>query len=603
MAKFAATIKKHDITVIVSVMVLITFVTVVSLPQIDLTEPDPYFHVKATPIAYWIGFLICLVIAGVCSFLSLKKNMTKNLKLFGFLSLLGLMVYIYVFPRLMYVNKIYVDTYLFLGETLHVLRYGVVGFGWATETPGLSVFSAQLSLVSGINYITIADFLPQILPFIFIIVLYVLSRYTVKGYALLACLIFVAFNWLGFVFNRQSFSTVLQLFTWYLVIRMLLKKDIDLRLFLLAFLSYISLVVSHPASPFALTLNMLGVAIFALLVNFRARFRSRAVDDQKDAGRRLYIRTMPIALFFLIIWIAWQVYVGGALFSAISNAFYALYEMVASPSPVSQLGGVISGYTSNYNPIVLLRLFVVMVVVAMGVIFAFLAVLKKSNLKNLVISAWFLSTAALNVYVLYSHSWIERPFLYSLPAFSILSAIFLHSLNHNSTKQNRTLNYNPSKQNRIIRGFGVAFLGLVILLVSLNPLIMYSHNPIAFPPTSYLKELDFVTKYGERTVIIFGGGAEVGYYILLNNASIDLWSEEALYDANLNFSMEKMYNVSLLCSSFRVFTKEAFVQVDSSVKEIFDSPQSIKPGFTRIYDATSWHMVYMNQINHSKSVG
>ena len=566
----------------------ILLATLLTLPRIDTAQPDPYFHVKATPIAYWIGFSLSLIIVSIFSILLLRQNINRSYKFLGILSLLLLAVFIYVIPRLMYVNKIYTDTYLFVGEVLHVLRYGHVGFGYI-ESPALSLFVAQFSLITGVSYITVAEFLPLILPFIFLLYLYVTTRLLVGKHAfLLACLTFVALNWLMFVFNRQNFALIIQLFTWYCALKVLLIKETPSSRYAVLALSYFALVISHPASPFMLTINTFGIIVIIWLASFIRKSRSHVLDEDYRYRRRLLIKAFPMAVIFLVVWLSWQTYIGGSMFVAFRNLFNAFNEFLGTPNPLTQVGRIVSSYTSEYYPIVTLRLFDVLFVTITGIALSLLLLLRVPKLKNIILSAWFISTISTIVYVLYARAWIDRPFIYALPAFSLLLVLFL-------TLPNRT---HHMLARTIVKTTKVTLFAAIISFAAILPLLMYSHTPFVFPPTSYLKELDFITKYGNGSVVIFGSSSEFGYYVLLNNASVTPVGESQFFDPDLGFLMSKAYDYEAIGTNFRVYTKEGFVITQPSMTQTILEMENhllTNPGFARVYDADSWHKMYCRQ--------
>ena len=592
--------KQNTITVLtVLLSVSILFATLLTLPRIDTAQPDPYFHVKATPIAYWIGFSLSLILVSIFSILLLKQKLGKSYKFLGFFSLLLLAVYIYVIPRLMYVNNVYTDAYQFVSEVLYVLRYGHVGFGFSIETPALSCFVAQFSLVTGVSYTTVAEFFPMALPFISILYLYMITRLIVGKHAFfLACLTFIALNWFlanTSVFNRQSFSLILMWFTWYLALKFLLIKRTPFSWGIVLMSSYFAVVISHAACPLVLTINIFGFMFFVWLIGFKRRHRSSFNKRDPKDNRKLLIRAFLVGIIFLFVWLSWQVYTHGALFMAVRNAISAFQEFLAVPDPSSHISSIISIYTNEYYPIVNLRLFEAIFMAITGSVLTVFFFLKTSRLKNIVLSSWFISTYSLNVYVLYVHGWILRPIIYSIPSFSLLLTLFstLSITTHHRLAE------------IIMKTAKVILFGAIISFAIVLPLTMYCNTPFMFPPTSYLKELNFITKHGNGSVVIFGSSTEFGYYVLLNNASVTPVDESQFFDPDLGFQISRVVEAGAIATSFRVYTKDAFVFTQPSMMgSILEMENCLltNPGFSKIYDVNSWHKVYARQFyfNYSK---
>lgn len=581
--------KQNNIsTIILLLAIFLLWVTLFTLPNIERAQPDPYFHVRVTPIAYWVGFSLSLIVVGVFSVLLLRQRVEERYRFLWIFSLAMLTVFIYVIPRLMYVNKIYTDTYQFVSETLYVLRYGHVGFGYI-ESPALSLFVAQLSLIVGVNYVTFAEFLPLAFPFIYLLYVYMVARLIVEKHVfLLICLTLVALNWFGFFFNRQSFALILQLFVWYCVLRVLLVKRTSFSRYVVLILSYSALVISHPASPFVLTINTFGIVVFVWLTGLIQKHMSGMLSDDYRDRRKLLIKASSMAMYFLVVWLSWQTYAGRSFFMAVENTISAFMEFLGTPSPSAQVSRIVSGYTSVYYPIVTLRLFEALFVTIAGIFLSVFLLVRVSKLKSIILSSWVISTISLNVYVLYAHSWIYRPIIYSLPAFSVLLALFLTLF---SVGYRRLVGM-------VVNIVKVGLLGAILLFAVFLPLVMYSHTPFMFPSTSYLKELNFITEQGDGSVVVFDCGTEFGYYIMLNNASINPLRESQFFDPELGFLMSKLNDCDVIGTSFRVYTKEGFVFSQQSWKQItteLDDYLVKNPSFTKIYEAGSWHKVYAKQ--------
>jgi hypothetical protein len=127
---------------------------------------------------------------------------------------------------------------------------------------------------------------------------------------------------------------------------------------------------------------------------------------------------------------------------------------------------------------------------------------------------------------------------------------------------------------------------------------MYSPAPFMFPPTSYLKELNFITETGNGSVVVFGSSTEFSYYILLNNASVIPVSESVFFDSDLGFLMNKVNDCEAIGTSFRIYTKEGFVLTQPSMTQTILEMENhllTNPGFARVYDADSWHKMYCRQ--------
>jgi len=579
---------KRDTILIVLLSISTLVATLLTLPRIDKALPDPYFHVKITPITYWIGF--CLAIFVTLGIVFSKREASGRYGL-GLFSVMLLSVYVYDIPRLFYVNSIYTDTYIFVGELLYTLRHGHVGWGHSYATPGLALFSSQFSLITGIDYIIVAEVLPLIISLITVFLIYVIAQLFVdKRAALLACLFYISINWMGFAFNRQSFAWILQIFVYYSVFRVFSRRVVSLSWYSVILLSYIALVISHPLSSLIMVITPLSLVALLCLLFLVGRIwptRSLSLQGKYATTRHLVTRALLLSAMFSVIWLSWNMYTETNLYYAIQTIDSFIQELFATPGPLEHAGSVVTGYTGEYLPIVNLRLFEAVFEAIVGTILAFFALIKtKTSWKGLILSSWFISCMSIFVFGLYSSTptLLYKTFLYASSAFSVLLAWFITSkirIHHGSK-------YNGKLSLKAIKGF---ILSAMIFFMLILPLAMYSHTPFMYPPTLYLREVDHMTKYGNGTIAIFEASSEIGYYQLLNNASTTFTIKDNT--ANITDYMG-------IATGFRAYTKEAFIYYTPPlVQSIMDLEKKFlnnpSPAFAKVYDADSWHRVYARQ--------
>jgi hypothetical protein len=567
--------------------------TLFKLPIIDSAPPDPYFFVKIVPMIYWVGFYFNLIIAGSLSFFSLKKKINNIFKILLFASFLFLTLYLHVIPKLMFVNKIYTDTHLFVSEILYVLQNGQTGYGFI-ESPALTYLVIQFTMVTGVNYQNFAELFPLMLPFVLFIYLFMLVRLLTRVNNFASTLLtYIAFNWLMFVYNRQSFGLCIQLLTWYYTLKVLLDKQVKIKWLIIMGLSFFGLVISHPASSFVLILNTFGIVFFFLVFKFKKKIH--VIADEVAARSKILKKALFIGTIFFILWFTWQRYIGGSSFTAYQNLYVAFAEFLGQPNPASQVELITSAYTNVYFPIVQLRLFAPIILASTGIILSFFLLLRRSTLKNIVLSSWFLSTALTNIYVLYLKGWIERPFLYSLPSFSILLVVFLTL----PAKENYRLIYKT-----ILKTAKTFLLSSVVFFATMVPILMYSPTPFMYPPTTFLEEMDFLTQKGQGPVNIFILPATVGYYVLLNNASITLPKLNDFFNPETGVLINRIFNYNIIGTSFRVFVKEAFVVTQPNLVNLtleIEDYMLNNPGFAKIFDADPWQHLYSKQVDSDPS--
>ena len=573
--------KHYTISILIVLLsVSILFATLLTLPRIDKAQPDPYFHVKITPVIYWIGFsLVVFVTLGT---IFSKKEGSGRYGL-GLFSVMLLSIYVYDIPKLFYINPIYTDTYIFVGELLHTLRYGHVGWGHSYETPGLALFLSQFSLITGIDHIIVAEVLPLIIPLITVFFIYMIAKLFVdKRTALLACLFSISINWMGFVFNRQSFGLLLFMLVCYLMFKILASKAKILPWNLLLILSFSALVVSHPISSLLVIITAFLIAVFAYLVPVIRRFWR--VQEDAFEWRRLMIRAISQTAVFSIIWLLWNTYVGVNIDYAI-RTFDETFRGILGLAHIEQPGTLTPNYTSTYLPIIGLRMLEMIFVATIGTILAILVLFKvHAHPKNIILSSWFIGCMSLSVFGFYGN-WLQllyRPFLHAYTAFSTLLAWFIVSRNSIHVE----IGFRTKLVFRIAKDL---FVGIMLFFLLIIPLTMYSHAPFMYPPRVYYREIIHVVQYGNGTVAVFEIGSEYGYYQLLTNAS---------YTSLVTYMPSSHSEYKTIITDYRGYIKDAFFVYAPSLTQTmqnFEIGFLDFPTFAKVYDADSWQRVYVNQ--------
>ena len=573
--------KRNTITILIVLLsISILLATLFTLPRIDKAQPDPYFHVRITPIIYWIGFSLAVLVTLGIVFSKNEGSVRYGLGLF---SVMLLSIYVYDIPKLFYINPIYTDTYIFVGELLATLRYGHIGWGHSYATPGLALFSSQFSLITGIDHIIVAQIVLLIIPLITIFFIYVIAQlFFDKRVALLACLFCISINWMGFAFNRQSFAFVLYMFVCFSIFRIFLRKSVSLSWYVMVVLSYVALVISHPVSSLLMIITLSATVFFACLMFLVRRvFRT---SETFLAWRNLAIKLMLLIVFFSIIWLSWNVYTG-------VNLDYALRTLDETTRGLfglgrrEQWGGIVTSYTNVYIPIVRLRQLEIVFEAAIGTILTILALIKiKSYLKKIILPLWFISCMSISIFGFYGN-WLQllyRPVLHAFPAFSILLARFIIS-------KNRAHTGSRYEMKMAFKIFKVVAMSAMLFFLICIPLTMYSHAPFIYPPTVYLRQTDHVVQHGNGTIAVFERGSEFGYYQLLR---------DAYHTSLVSYNFSNHYEYKTIITGHRAQAKDGFFVYTpplTYIMEILETKSVECPTFAKVYDSDSWHRVYVNQ--------
>ena len=574
---------------ILAILFSLLVATALRLPSIDNVNPDPFFHIKVTPNIYWIGFSLSIIIVLAVIFSNKPRN--TGSRFLGLASLMFLAIFVYIIPKLMYVTPIWTDTFLYVSEVLYTLRYGLIGLGHAKETPGLALFSSQFSLTTGISHTMIAELVPYAMSLITILYVYMIARLFVhRRAALLACLTFIAVNWIGFYFNRQSFAIMFLTLTWYCIFKVLSLRVVSPSRYVILLLSYVVLAISHPFASLVVIVNTFAIVALVLLMNLTGRHRPVMPQDNYRAKQVLLSKALQLSITLLIIWLSWQIFTYSSLDLAIRATIEAFEQFFGMPIPAEHVGTILSGYTAEYYPIVELRFILAIFEAITGTILALLLLFVGSKWRGvrskwggIVLSSCFLSTTILSLWGLYAHHFFDRTFYYSLAPLSVLLAWFILG---RKTKFRKV-------SIKIVKG---SLLGALILFMFVLPITMYSNTPFFFPPMVHSTEIDFTTRYGSGSIVVMGGEAEIGYYVFLNNASNV--SIQGKYDT-INIT-----DYMIIVVGFRAYTKTAFISSEppliQSINELEENlTMNPRPSFAKVYDADPWHRIYARQGNYT----
>lgn len=582
---------KRELILITLLSFSLLALTLLTLPHGYNAQPSPYLHVEITPFAYWAG--LCATICGILAIV-IPKGQKKSFYSVGFLFVLLLTVYVYDVPKLFYPNPIYNDTYIFIGETLFTLSYGHIGYGHSLVTPGLALFSSQLCMITGANQLAIAEAILFIIPLAFMFAFYLTAKMFVgKRVALLACLFFMAIDWMSFQYNRQSFSFMLQIFMLYALFRIFMDESASLPMYTVVVVSYVVLTMSHPVSSLLVIIVSLVTAVLSYLMSNRRAQHIFRVREGVLKLRRQARKAAFVAVIFSIIWFSWSAYSGENLNIVIGTLDETVQGLFASAHG-GQLGGLAISYTSAYLPVVRLRIAEVAFEAAVGAVLALLALIGISLLYSrvitrtgLILSSWFFGSMSISVFGLFGN-WLQllyRPFLHALPVFSILLALFVISRNSAFEDAIRR------RGKMITKALAMIALAVMIIFLLLTPLTMNTDSSFMYAPTVYLMEVNYLTRYGNGTIATFQPGSEFGYYQLLNNAS-------SIYIVDYS-DLGEQYQARIIATTYMGFAKDAFFVFSPPLTQTMENLESSTshPNLAKIYCADPWNTAYFNESN------
>lgn len=551
------------------------FISVFTLPHFERAEPNPYFQYNNMPPAYWIGVSTSLIGSLLSVFTPREGNSYRGLGLSG---LFSLVLFTNVIPKLMYRNQIWLDTYPYVNEVVNILNTNHVGAGQAIETPSLSLFTSQLALITGLDYIVVVEFISLLIPLIIYLLTYLLAKLFIGDRAaVITVLVYLGLNSFGLWFHRGSFSLMIQLITWYCFIKLIITR---LRSwYALMLLSFVLLTLSHPLTSFFVIVSIVAPLI---LIRIRSIMLKLIRKDQKILGLDIFnkIPLSWISLGLFLIWSSWFSILHNTKF--LMGRIYKIFKILPS-GPASIISP--TTYTSGYYIIVLLSFYELVFGIIIGSILTIFYVFKKKfDWKLTILSSWFLSAmfVVATMFVLKLSEYADRPFKYSFPALGMLIGWFIVRFDYKSKKKTLAV---------------MGKVGLFMILSSfiiVLPLTMYSFMSFVYPSTSNLQFDDFLTKKAHGLVGVIGGHEDIFHYVFKNNA-------QAKFEVTYNTNLTTMpYNV--IAVTFRAYAKDAYLRFQppmlQSLKKL-DEKLTTDPtlNFARIYTADHWQFIYANNTN------
>lgn len=413
-----------------------------------------------------------------------------------------------------YVNLIAIDSIKTYGGTLtsSVLT--------TDKWPGLQLISIVISEVGGIKLYDIALFSPlfyQILAVIFAY-LFIKELYN-ERVALLACTIFAPFQYL-WIFNSQFRPEILAYVFLFLCIfaytRKINEASTRLRFSLLALLFIICLVITHPAT----TVVIVSFFVVMLLV-----FESPRLPKLKNQARGVLVESpLPFALFAIVIWLAYWMYIGEPFFVTLVEVSRELYTPVVAAGAVEQLGYV--PRVPLLKEVVLGRVNAFYLLLFMGLM-AY-EIFKRRDCKTWLTDFWVVGWVAFTVSLYFVLG--ERPgmvfpqnriHLFSYPF--VLMAVS-HTITQLGSVRKKIL------FNTLLVGFALLNI-FSIQFIPLSPLSSSSPFPLAqWDTTQDLKVAEWIEP-GEGSTIVFGGMS--GIILRYMKKGSVLTQDIAVFDDNM----------------------------------------------------------------------
>jgi len=521
-------------TVLIFLSIYSLIINISTIPYIGTAPPEPWWTLKIFPPQYWIGLFIVII-----SYIIILTYKKQGLLFFPLL----LSVFISV-PRLMFSNPIWTDNYGFVSEVFYILKTGYIGsICHAKETPGLSLFVSQLSLITGKEYLITAMFFPFILYLFSVIAIYMVAiEFCDEPFSSMASFLFISFNWIGFHFNRESFGLLTYIILLSFFFRSLMKGYSTAEK-IASLILYIANIISHPGT----SATLLLIAITQLLVIAKYRSEDRTLN-------RLIARSLFV-LLLIVLWLFWYTYRYETITRAIYETIKTLNEIIGNVSslPLGKFN-METKYSDKYNFIVMLKKFSVLFIEILGLLSSIsICLIFKAEFRYLYLSFSYLATIPLLFYSYYS-TWsalFYRHYLYTLPLVSILVILFIFKFKPNAT---------------ILRFFShlfkIVLIVFLIFFMLINPLLVYSIAPFSYPPSSEVITDKFIALYAESyNNLVWGLEPEspAFFMLMVYQAKINSvgyhYVPEIAPDGWLVYENNRFNSMA---TTFRVFAKDAF---------------------------------------------
>lgn len=530
--------------------------TVASLPSVDYVETSVFFYLEHLPVIYYV----CIVASVIIAFRD-KQELTR------LVSVCVLTLLIILTPSIMYTQPWHLDSYPFVAEAVYVARNAHLStFHYLSESPVLGLTFGAFLLITGIDPLVLLKIYPAILALLLVIFVYVIATKLKidKKVSIIAPLLFISMMWPDiFHFSRFGFS-LLYYFMFLFLLFYSIFKNTDRRILVLLFFPIIPLVMSHPATPLFLMINLVAMAVFGL------------------ASKRLQPREILIIFNTFVAvsvsWLLWNM-IGttpGVFHSLNDIIVNVVNELVQSPSSaVSGFTEVFVGHTQIYGWLLNSRL----VLMAFVYISAFLIpLITYTRLKKhkilFILTAWAWSSMSITIPLIF----IGLPY-FQKPAFLAIAAlgpVALLVFKSNSSPWVKKIQY----------------LFVIVILASalLMPLFKYAPLPLEYPSSKELASKSFLDFYGSTSIrfIYFEDPAYYYSYILYDQPElqVDHYGFLGVYIRGEGLNSSIVAESSLWVTS-RSLVRDAFWAYYPSIHNIVENVTVTLPETThnKVYDS------------------
>jgi len=489
-------LRKLIITLMLATQAVSLWLITASNLRITTFTANSFYYYSHLPFTYWWGLAATLVLFFARPILRGRARIGLDI---GALFLLAF--YLIGLPSFTYQDPRFLDTYYHTGNSLDLLNYQ----GWLTspnwyvhQFPGVFSFIAQLVTVAGIDPFQLMRFYPLGLALVVVFMAYVIVRVHSDQYASIASATLLGGLWFQLHISPQSLELILYLGAIFLLLKVIEDEPRRRLWTLLGLASTPVFVASHPETPLAVGLGLVGFLVLSLLKSRRA----------------LQPQTVKVALPFVVL-VGWVLFWWGLVAVDARNLVQtsildrALLSFSRLPLGIStQTSNVPAVPSYSYGLTILSEQGVSAIVWAAGL--AYFVLLRKMQPKELFLGGLFLAAVStIPIAVFGRADVLQRSYLFALFPFVILTAWLL---------ERRTVL--TLRGRSIFRLVKVGFIVMMITFSAVIPITRYGVDPLEYISGSSLYVSDIAAGLTQQHSLLFFHPDEDGwrFYAGINGA-------------------------------------------------------------------------------------
>ena len=537
---------------LLAIIAIILFLcTIVTMPRLDVTEPNVFFYLQNLPPLYYVCLFFSLSVA-----LFFKRGTVSLIAaiIFGLLLLWT--------PSFMIVQLWPMDTFPFLGEAVYVTRTGYASTDVLGETPGLGLFVGSFLSLTDIDPFLVAKLYPAFFTVIFVTFLYLIGKELgLEKVPVLVPLLSVAVMWPNEIhLSRQCFSLIFYVAALFLFLRLMKKRD--RRIWALLLFTILLLVISHPISSIFFMTSLGAIIVLGSVLR-----------KLQSKDYHLIVNT----LFFTgVSWIVWNAYClqtskGLDVLVQLSQSF--MTAILKNPTEVSGMSRILGGYTSIYSAIINLRFGLTVFIGLSAIVFSAIIYGYAKNKKNVTLSISWLAPGAVSAVLLL---YVGLPFMARPALFFFISWAPLGAWVYNRLDQKR------------LKTLKIIFISVFIILPALLlPIIKYAPLPFTFATSQELAAVTFIDTYynGSRYLYLEASPPYSYSYVAygFQNTSrlltIEFWH---IPEEGLDQNLVARYPTLVI---YRVITRDAFWEYNPSMSDVVTNLTLCEETLNKVYDS------------------